>query len=97
MIHGDGSFPIPEGDEYVKLFEKVHTEMTDTDMMSKYHNLGTPGNVAIMNAIKGCAEELQATTDQATEGITGDGSPTLRFLETRPAPAVLSVASISVS
>ena len=73
MIHGDGSFPIPEGDEYVKLFEKVHTEMTDTDMMSKYHNLGTPGNVAIMNAIKALPlRNLQATTDQATEGITGE-------------------------
>lgn len=73
MIHGDGSFPLPEGDEYVKLFQKVHTEMTDTDMMSKYHNLGTPGNVAVMNDIRALpVRNLQATADPATAGITGE-------------------------
>src|SRR5271157_3052038 len=73
MIHGDGSFSLPEGDEYVKLFEKVHTEMTDTDMMSKYHNLGTPGNVAVMNDLKALpVRNLQATADPATSGITGE-------------------------
>jgi len=73
MIHGDGSFPLPEGKEYGKVFEKVHTDMTDTDMMSKYHNLGTPGNVAVMNDLKALPiRNLQATADPATAGITGE-------------------------
>jgi aldehyde:ferredoxin oxidoreductase len=47
--------------------------MTDTDMMSKYHNLGTPGNVRVMNDLKALPiRNLQATTDLATEGITGE-------------------------
>jgi aldehyde:ferredoxin oxidoreductase len=73
MIHGDASFPLPEGNEYAKLFEEVHTKMTDTDMMSKYHNLGTPGNVRVMNDLKALPiRNLQATADPATEGITGE-------------------------
>jgi aldehyde:ferredoxin oxidoreductase len=73
MIHGDASFPLPEGNEYAKLFEEVHTKMTDTDMMSKYHNLGTPGNVRLMNDLKALPiRNLQATADPATAGITGE-------------------------
>jgi len=73
MIHGDGSFPLPEGSEYVKVFDKVYKDMTDTDMMSKYHNLGTPGNVRVMNDLKALPiRNLQATADPATEGISGE-------------------------
>ncbi|HBI15916.1 MAG TPA: aldehyde ferredoxin oxidoreductase [Desulfobulbaceae bacterium] len=73
MIHGDGSFALPEGREYVKVFEKVHADLTATDMMSKYHNLGTPVNVAGLNAIQALpVRNLQATTDPAAAGITGE-------------------------
>lgn len=73
MIHGDGSFPLPEGKEYVKVFDKVHADMTATNMMSKYHNLGTPVNVAGLNEIKSLPiRNLQATTDPAVAGITGE-------------------------
>ncbi len=73
MIHGDSSFLLPEGSEYQKVYEKVYKDMTDTDMMSKYHNLGTPGNVRLMNDLKALPiRNLQATTDPATEGITGE-------------------------
>jgi aldehyde:ferredoxin oxidoreductase len=73
MIHGEGSFLLPEGAEYQKVFEKVYKDMTDTDMMSKYHNLGTPGNVRLMNDLKAMPiRNLQATADPATAGITGE-------------------------
>jgi len=73
MIHGDASFPLPEGGEYVKVFEKVHADMTSTDMMSKYHNLGTPGNVKGLNDIKSLPiRNLQATADPAVAGISGE-------------------------
>lgn len=73
MIHGDGSFPLPEGKEYVKVFDKVYADMTDTDMMSKYHNLGTPVNVAGLNDLSALPiRNLQATSDPAVAGITGE-------------------------
>ena len=69
----DASFPLPEGNAYAKLFEEVYAKMTDTDMMSKYHNLGTPINVAVLNDIKALPiRNLQATADPATAGITGE-------------------------
>lgn len=73
VIMGDGSFPLPEGKEYPKLFTEVHRKMTDTDMMEKYHNYGTPVNMAVLNGIKALPiRNLQTTSDPNIEGITGE-------------------------
>jgi aldehyde:ferredoxin oxidoreductase len=72
-IQGDGVFGLPEGKAYAKLFEKVHKQLTTTDMMDKYHNLGTPVNVAILNKLKALPiKNLQQTTDPNITGITGE-------------------------
>src|SRR5208283_5676794 len=73
VIQGDSSFLLPEGKDYVTVFDKVYKDMTDTDMMSKYHNLGTPGNVRVLNDLKALPiRNLQSTSDPAAEGITGE-------------------------
>lgn len=73
VIQGDGNFPLRESTEYSKLFQEVHTKLTGTDMMSKYHNLGTPINVAVLNEIKALPiRNLQQTTDPDISGITGE-------------------------
>ena len=62
VLIGDGSFPFMEGKDYPKLFEAVYQKLTATDMMQKYHNLGTPVNVAILNELKAMPwRNLQAT------------------------------------
>ena len=72
-IQGDGVFDLPEGKEYAELFEEVHKQLTTTDMMDKYHNLGTPVNVAVLNEIKALPiKNLQQTTDPNIKGITGE-------------------------
>jgi aldehyde:ferredoxin oxidoreductase len=78
VIIGDGSFPLMEGKDYPKLFEAVYQKLTATDMMQKYHNLGTPVNVAVLNELKAMPwRNLQATTDPDVQAITGE-----RFAET---------------
>jgi aldehyde:ferredoxin oxidoreductase len=73
VVMGDGSFPLPEGKAYPKLFTEVHRKMTDTDMMEKYHNYGTPINMAVLNGIRALPiRNLQKTTDPEIEGITGE-------------------------
>jgi aldehyde:ferredoxin oxidoreductase len=73
VVLGDGTFPLPGGKEYPKLFAEVHRKMTDTDMMEKYHNYGTPINMAVLNGIKALPiRNLERTTDPAIEGITGE-------------------------
>ncbi|SMP66401.1 aldehyde:ferredoxin oxidoreductase [Desulfonatronum zhilinae] len=75
VISGDGDQELPGADTkaYAKLFKKVHDDMTDTEMMSKYHNLGTPGNVAPLNALKSLPiRNLTQTTDHEVDGISGE-------------------------
>jgi aldehyde:ferredoxin oxidoreductase len=72
-IQGDGVFQLPEGKEYADLFEEVHKQLTTTDMMDKYHNLGTPVNVAVLNELKALPiRNLQLTTDPEIKGISGE-------------------------
>ncbi len=73
VIQGDGVSSLPEGKEYSKLFQEVYRQLTDTEMMSKYHNLGTPANVAVLNGIKALpCRNLQATSDPNIDCITGE-------------------------
>ncbi|MEW6585212.1 MAG: aldehyde ferredoxin oxidoreductase N-terminal domain-containing protein [Nitrospirota bacterium] len=74
VIQGDASsIPLPENKEYPKLFEEVYKQLTDTDMMSKYHNLGTPANVIGLNKLKALPiRNLRQTTDPDIGGISGE-------------------------
>ena len=73
VIQGDGSSDLPEGKTYAALFQDVYKKLTDTDMMDKYHNLGTPVNVLVLNGIKALpCRNLQQTQDEAMKGISGE-------------------------
>ncbi|MCM0755724.1 aldehyde ferredoxin oxidoreductase [Desulfovibrio aminophilus] len=81
-IRGDADFPFDQGGaacggavskDYPKLFKEIHRQLTDTQMMSKYHNLGTAGNVAALNELKSLPwRNLQQTADPKVEGISGE-------------------------
>ncbi|EPR39775.1 aldehyde ferredoxin oxidoreductase [Desulfovibrio sp. X2] len=74
VVTGDADFDLP-GDPkaYTALFKKVHQEMTATEMMSKYHNLGTPGNVIPLNELSSLPiRNLQQTRDPDAVGISGE-------------------------
>ena len=73
IIQGDAIFPEPEGKEYSKVFAEVYNQVTATDMMKKYHNLGTPTNLQALNEIKSLPwRNLQATSDSAISAINGE-------------------------
>ena len=72
-IQGDASFPLPQGKDYPKLFQEVYRLLTDTEMMTKYHNLGTAENVIVLNEIKALPfRNLQCTSDPAAAAISGE-------------------------
>jgi aldehyde:ferredoxin oxidoreductase len=72
-IQGDASFPLPEGKDYTKLFQEVYGLLTGTEMMHKYHNLGTAENVIVMNELKALPfRNLQRTSDPAAVEISGE-------------------------
>ncbi len=73
VIQGDANFPLPEGTEYAKLFDEVHRQLTQTKMMHKYHNLGTPANIAVLNELKALPiRNLKETGAADIDGITGE-------------------------
>ncbi len=73
VIRGDAAFPLPESKEYQKIFQEVYTKLTDTDMMSKYHDIGTPINMAALNKLNMLPiRNLQLTTDRGIDAITGE-------------------------
>ncbi len=81
VINGDGAFPLSDSKEYPKLFQDVYEKLTDTDMMRKYHDIGTPINVAVLNEVKMLPiRNLQRTTDPAMSGITGEKFAELALL-----------------
>jgi aldehyde:ferredoxin oxidoreductase len=74
VIQGDADLPLPDDAKtYNKLFRKVYEDMTATDMMRKYHNLGTPINVIPLNELNSLPlENLQKTTDPKAVNISGE-------------------------
>jgi aldehyde:ferredoxin oxidoreductase len=81
VLNGDASFPLPDSKEYSKIFQEVYTKLTDTDMMSKYHDIGTPINMALLNETKMLPiRNLQKTSDPAIGNITGEQFAELTLL-----------------
>lgn len=75
VVSGDADMELPGANPkaYAKLFETVYKDMTATEMMSKYHDLGTPVNVAPLNELKSLPiRNLQQTKDLDAAGISGE-------------------------
>lgn len=72
VICGEGDLELPTGGEYVKIYRQVYEKVTSTDMMRKYHNLGTAENLQPLNDIQSLPwRNLQQTSDPAIERVTG--------------------------
>jgi len=81
VILGDRGFELPDNKEYPKLFKKLYEQLTATEIMNKYHGLGTAVNVAPLNELKSLPwRNLQATHDPDTGGITGERMAEERLL-----------------
>jgi len=73
ILHGDAILPLPKENRYSKLFAEVHSQVTDSGMMKKYHDLGTPANLKTLNDLQSLPwRNLQATADEAVNGISGE-------------------------
>ncbi len=65
-VVGEEPLPLPEGKTYSALFKDIFRQLTDTEMMHKYHNLGTPENLEPLDALKALPwRNLQATSNPA--------------------------------
>ena len=72
IICGEKDFALPAGKEYPSVYQQVFDKVTDTDMMRKYHNLGTAANLKGLDDIHSLPwNNLQKTSDSRIEKITG--------------------------
>ena len=73
IVIGDGSFFLPEGKAYPKLYQSVYEAITEPKIMHKYHDLGTAVNLSVLNELKALPwSNLQATRDPGIDGISGE-------------------------
>ena len=73
VIHGDGALDLPEGKAYARLYQELYGKVTSTEMMRKYHNLGTAANLQALNDISSLPwNNLQRTSDAAIATISGE-------------------------
>lgn len=72
-IHGKGSLPIKDRKEYFKVFHEIHKRALTTDVMKKYHDLGTAIGVNLMNEKGGIpVNNLQASSKEDVENVSGE-------------------------
>ncbi len=72
VIHGDCDFKVPEDKAYKSKYQDIYSKVTSTEMMRKYHNLGTAANLEDLNNISSLPwKNLQQTADPAIKSITG--------------------------
>ena len=75
VVFGDRDYPIPKEQQkaYRKLYKKIHDRVTKTDVMEKYHDLGTTVNILKLNAMK-ClpTRNLQSATFEKAQEISGE-------------------------
>lgn len=49
-VVGDRDLPVGNFKEYFKVYQEIYKRVTDTEIMAKYHDVGTPINVEPLNA-----------------------------------------------
>ena len=73
VIYGDLDEKINDLSTYRKTYEKIYEKVVSTDMMDKYHGLGTAANVLPLNAGEGLpTKNLQSGTFEHAEQISGE-------------------------
>jgi aldehyde:ferredoxin oxidoreductase len=72
-ILGDRGFALPEGKAYPALYKDIFKQLTTTEMMSKYHGLGTAVNINPLNELKSLPwKNLQQTSSPEADNISGE-------------------------
>ena len=73
VISGKRSIPVRDFNEYRSLYDEIYTSATSADLMRKYHDLGTAGNVLPLNVVGALpTKNLQSGRFEGAENISGE-------------------------
>ncbi len=77
-INGTGGITIDRSTEFKDFYEALHHRVVESDEMTKYHDLGTPVNVMMLNEMRSLpTKNFNQSEFEKAEGISGE-----RFKET---------------
>src|SRR5659263_24569 len=72
-VIGDRSIHIQNTQKYFKVYQQIFKKCTSTDMMAKYHDSGTPINIASLNAAGALPTlNMQTATFEQGDQISGE-------------------------
>ena len=72
-VIGDRSIHIQDTQKYFKVYQQIFKKCTSTDMMAKYHDAGTPINIASLNAAGALPTlNLRTATFEQGDQISGE-------------------------
>lgn len=72
-VIGDRDIPIANYKEYFKVYRSIYNKVTDTEIMVKYHDVGTPINVASLDAMGALpTKNLSQGRFEQVDAITGE-------------------------
>jgi len=73
QVTGDGVRKTSDYKKYITVYNEIYKKVTSTPIMSKYHDLGTPINVNVLNGIGALpTRNLQQSSFDQAENISGE-------------------------
>jgi len=73
VISGTEDVEVPDPKSYRKIYNKLYKIAVQTDSMEKYHDIGTPININVLNQLKGLpTRNFQSSSFEDVEKITGE-------------------------
>lgn len=77
IVSGDSHIDLPKDKdsrrEYIRAYDDIHSTVTQTDAVTKYHDLGTAENLIPLNELGALPwRNLKQTRDPGIEGISGE-------------------------
>lgn len=97
VISGKQSLKVTQSKKYRKLYDDIYDQAVNSDVMRKYHDLGTPINVLNLNNLKALpTKNLQQTTFDQAQDISGENIAE-RYLGKRLACAHCPTACIHLA
>jgi len=97
VVSGKRSLPVADRLQYNKLYDEIFKSATESSLMKKYHEIGTPINVAYLNLSKGLpTRNLKQSHFEEADKISGEAIAN-GYLGKRLACAHCPVACIHIS
>ena len=95
-IVGDRSVPIENFKEYFKIYRNIYDKCVKTDLMSKYHDTGTPINIEPLNAAGGLPTlNMRQNSFEHAEKVSGE-TFSLKYLSRKMACTGCPVGCIHI-